>query len=310
MKKLAVNKNLPFTLVGIGCSHTQGCAFAERETESTPYWKSKVKLRWASDSLSKKYKVPCTSKYITDNLTWMSKLKQYIPISKVINFGYGGEGTDSSIRVVNNYILDKTPGSLKDHLFIFQLQTVLRNEIFFKLYNGFDLVQGQKWHLESLSSFFAYQKELGKDYYKNFYDELVFTVKYYTELLYLQSYLEKLGAQVRFFGGDPFHTMLPFTEKKIKALDLLYGTYIGTGYEKKLQGPVEVKEIFKKLNLIHLPNFGDKEDKYPVPCRLHDEGLVLNDKHLSENGNQALAESLFENINNKYKFKIDEKTLT
>jgi len=311
MKDILINKKLPFTLVGVGCSHTQGCAFAKREKlNSKSYWDNdEIKLRWASGALLKKYKVPCTPEFITNNLTWMAKLKQFIPVNKIINFGYGGEGTDSSLRAVNNYILDKPSGSLKDHLFIFQMQTPLRNEIFFKKHNGFDLVHGKEWHIESATSFFTHEKELGKYYFTNFFDELVLTFKHYTELLYLQTYLEKLGAQVRIWVDDPFHIMIPFTTKDIKALDILYRTYIGTGYEKELQGPLKVKEVFEKLNLIVLPNFGEKEDKYPVPCRLHDEGLVHDDKHLSENGNQALAESLFENINNKYKLKI-EKTLT
>ena len=49
MKKIVFDK--PVTLVGVGCSHTQGCAFATMAADSTD---EKTIITWASEKLREK----------------------------------------------------------------------------------------------------------------------------------------------------------------------------------------------------------------------------------------------------------------
>lgn len=285
MKDIVLDK--PLTLVGVGCSHTQGCAFTKGFSNG--------KLEWASPALEEKYNRPCTSNYITNNLTWMAKLKKHINIKKIINFGFGGMGTTSSLRSVRNYISLKE--SLNNHLFIFQLQSSFRNEVTFH-YNG-------EIRRDSIRHFISYSPSLFKKEYLNFFathlvDEQTDTYNYILELYYLQNILEKLGAQVRIFYNC-FYSPLLIEKEKAERVDKSFNNFRKTGYEKKLIDIPKFDKIVDNLNIIDLEGVGER--MVPRPS-LHNEGLLENDWHLSEKGNEIVAEFIFENFNNKPKSNI------
>jgi len=285
MKGIVLNR--PVTLVGVGCSHTQGCAFTKGF--------SNRELHWASPALEEKYNRPCTSDYITNNLTWMAKLKKYINVEKIINFGFGGMGTTSSLRSVRNYITKKE--SLIDHLFIFQLQSTFRNEVTFHYTDEI--------RRDSMRHFISYSPPLFKKEYLNFFatylvDEQTDTYDYILELYYLQNILEKLGAQVRIFYNC-FYSPLLIEKEKAERVDKSFNNFRKTGYEKKLIDIPKFDKIVDNLNIIDLEGVGEK--MVPRPS-LHNEGLLENDWHLSEKGNEIIAEFIFKNFNNKPKSNI------
>ena len=289
MKNLVFNK--PVTLVGVGCSHTQGCAFTEMHRDSG---ENDTIIKWASQELEEKYGKECTSEFITNNLTWMAKLKKHIPISKIINFGFGGLGTTTSLRAVKNYI--SIVPDLSNHLFIFQLQSTYRNEI---LWKGDGTVR-----MDSARHFLSYNTFLEPKFLNDvatfLVDEQMDTYMYMLELFYLQNILEKLGAEVRFFYNC-FYSPISINESATNMISNAFYIYKRTSYEKKLTGPPSFDNFVEKLNIINLESIGDKLVPRPT---LHNEGLLKDDHHLSEIGNEIVAESLFENINNKVKSNI------
>ena len=284
MKKIVFDK--PVTLVGVGCSHTQGCAFATMAADSTD---EKTIITWASEKLREKYGEECTPEFITNNLTWMSKLKKHIPITEIINFGFGGFGTTTSLRAVKNYI-SLTP-DLRNHLFIFQLQSTFRNEV---LWKGDGTVR-----MDSARHFISFNTFLDKKFLNNvstfLIDEQMDTYMYMLELFYLQNILENLGAEVRFFYNC-FYSPILIDKSTSDMISNAFYIYKKASYEKELTGPPTFDDFIKQLNIIDLSNIGDKLVPRPT---LHNEGLLEEDHHLSEKGNEIVAESLFENINNK-----------
>ncbi len=99
MIKLNIDKNIEYTLVGAGCSHTQGCAFTVFKDNE---------IEWATKAIKDKYNTPCTSDFVTNNLTWMAKLSEYLPIDKIVNLGLGGYGTTTSVRYIKDYLKNKS----------------------------------------------------------------------------------------------------------------------------------------------------------------------------------------------------------
>ena len=136
-----IDKNKSYTLVGAGCSHTQGCAF-------TIYKDNKFK--WATEAIKNKYNTDCTPDFVTNNLTWMAKLSKYIPVDKIINLGLGGYGTTTSVRHIKEYL--KTKSNINDHIFIIQMQSVFRNEIINKIFKPHSTIDSINHFLNKLDN--------------------------------------------------------------------------------------------------------------------------------------------------------------
>lgn len=287
MKDLVLDR--PVTLVGVGCSHTQGSAFSKYVKDKNDNIQD---IEWATEQLANKYKVPCTRSFVTNNLTWMAKLKDYIKIKKILNFGYGGLGTTSSITAVKNYITKNI--SLENHLFIFQLQDTYRNEIYVK--NKSDVYQPLTLGLLLGGEYI--EKELNKKYFDKFVSEKIDTFFYLRELFYLQNILEKLGAQVRIFG-PPFYNIKPYSNLEIKDIKNILEYTERISYEKTLQNLKSIEEVFSNLNIINTDNMVDGISRNRKRPTLENENLVENDLHFSETGNAIVAEYLFKNFNNK-----------
>jgi hypothetical protein len=293
MIKLNIDKNIKYTLVGAGCSHTQGCAF-------TIFNDNKVK--WATKALENKYNTLCTPDFITNNLTWMAKLSKYISLDKIINLGLGGYGTTTSIRHIKEYI--KTKSDISDHIFIIQLQSVYRNEIINKIFDPFTTI-------DSVNHFLNREEidvKFRQTYADLLFEERVQEAVYFKELLFLQNIITKLGGQVRIFF-QPWYNFPTFNKKERDNID---GAFYSVDKKSFYINEHKIKKTIKNLNIISLESknkeysIGELLGKNIRPT-LHNEDLVPDDHHLSELGNSLVAKSIFYNINNKFEA-YDEET--
>lgn len=294
MISLNIEENKKYTLVGAGCSHTQGSAFTIFNEN---------KFQWATKALENKYNTLCTPDFITNNLTWMAKLSKYILLDKIINLGLGGYGTTTSIRYIKDYI--KTKSDISDHIFIIQLQSVYRNEIINNIFDPFTTI-------DSVNHFLN-RKEIDVKF-RQTYSDLLFEERvqeaiYFKELLFLQNIITKLGGQVRIFF-QPWYTFPIFSKKEIDNID---GAFYSVDKRSFYTNKHKIKQTVKNLNIISLES-NNKEYSIgellggSIRPTLHNEDLVPDDHHLSELGNSLVAKSIFYNIDNKFDA-YDEETL-
>jgi len=293
MIDLKVDKNKSYTIVGAGCSHTQGSAFTVFKEN---------KLEWATKAIKDKYSTLCTPDFVTNNLTWMAKLSKHIPIHNIINLGLGGYGTTTSVRHIKEYLKSKT--DISDHIFIIQLQNVFRNEIINKIFNPFTTI-------DSINHFLN-RKEIDAKFRQSYLDllfnERVEEAVYLKELLFLQNIITKLGGQVRIFF-QPWYTFRIFNKKERDEID---GTFYSVDRKSFYVNEHKIKNTIENLNIISLHNNNKEYDIGELLGRnirptLHNENLVPDDHHLSELGNSLVAKSIFYNINNKFEA-YDEET--
>ena len=109
-------------LIGVGCSHTQGCACViGAGTEHQEY-------ELASFELKQKYKKEkVSSDWITENFSWIGELGNLLNVDKKINLGSGGKGIEHCVRTLRNYAFQKK--DLSNHLIIFQVPSFDRREV-------------------------------------------------------------------------------------------------------------------------------------------------------------------------------------
>ena len=300
MNKLDFNKE--YTLVGVGCSHTQGCAFTLDFRSNNPN-----EIKWANDKIAEKFNVDCSRDYITNNLTWMAFLKNHLKVSKIINLGYGGFGTTTSIRSLQNLILN-TP-SLENFLIIIQLEYPYRDELFLNTSNYGYLYHCVKEYLISNDKAHLFSNEVKSLFAKYFYSDTFAFIDHLYQLYYMQITLEKLGANVRIFGQPWFDLdHIGINQQEIYKIHEAYDYYSQTGFEKDIQGPIPILDLFNKLNIIGTEGMSYilKDKGFKNPPTLHNDYGIDGDHHLSEVGNELVAEHLFQNLDNKRIFKIQE----
>ena len=305
------------TLVAAGCSHTQGIAFTKfiknrEEPDSED---------WASEEIRKKYHPQkCTHEFITNNLTWMGKLKQLLKpkdgrdlylqgdqIDNIVNLGYGGLGTSTAIRSIWNYC-DKVE-DITDHIFVVQPQSIYRNEVYYKKLKA---PNQHQWPMCSLMDGLQHDHndidEMFKHFDMYFFDEDVEWYKYYVELSRIQKYVEAKGADFRVL-----HNWWPLPTRHwnseiIKKLESTYHTSNDVGWEKQLQTEKGVVDLLNSLNIINTTN-GHLYHKDRTKGHLHTEGLLEGDMHYSELGNEYLANCIYDNFNNVIQFEMNNNNL-
>lgn len=294
-----------YTLVAAGCSHTQGCAFTKYHSRPEHTWNDPNHIfPWANEKMANKFNTDCTADFITNNLTWMAYLRDYLNIGKIVNFGYGGLGTTTTVRSLQNYFFNTS--DLTNHLIIVQLQYNYRDEIFIKYDNG-------RIDLETLRHFYSnnYPEESGlsrirEDYLFHLYDENFLMLEYFYQLLFLQKLYEKSGAEFRIFA-KPWFTLPKLSPSEVKNYQKLYSTYYRVGWEKAVQGPLSIADLYKELNIID--TFGMSDIVYEsigkqkpldshIPT-LHRDYGVEGDYHFSELGNKYFAKHLASKLNIK-----------
>lgn len=304
MNKIDFNKC--YTLVAAGCSHTQGCAFTHYQKRSEDTWNDpNWVFLWANDTIANKFNTDCTAEFITNNLTWMAYLRNYVNIGKIVNFGYGGLGTTSTVRALQNYFMN-TP-DLTNHLVIVQLQYNYRDEVMIKYDNGRIDFETQQHLIGNNYPEDSGLSRMQKDYLFHLYDEKFLMIEYFYQLLFLQKLYEKSGAEFRLFA-KPWFTLPKFTPQEVKDYEKVYKNYVRIGWEKPVQGPLSLVNLFKELNIIDTQGFSTiVQDSLGPSFKVNDEHIptlhrdygVKGDYHASELGNSYFAKHLASKLNTK-----------
>tara|TARA_R100000278_G_scaffold115885_1_gene95031 strand:+ start:158 stop:1177 length:1020 start_codon:yes stop_codon:yes gene_type:complete len=316
MDKLKFNTRSEKILVVAGCSHTQGSAFVKSnkfDPKSGNINNKGEKLyELASYKLKQKYgKDYITSDWLTKNLTWGGKLAKILKIKDVYNFGLGGLGIDAVIRSLFNYTKDIV--SLRDHLFVIQIPCSDRKEFLandYKIHKREnDEIKEDKWHLTCIKHYadmygdefgFGTNKDFKKEYFLRHFQSSLVEILSYKELLILQSYIEGKGGQIRFFDR-PFSSPKTRTIQDEELNSSLYKNYEAISFHPNEIEHMSFKQIYDSLNIINLEDLQVYRKKLKIEnsWTLHSDGTLPGDHHYNELGNQALAQTIFKNIDNK-----------
>jgi hypothetical protein len=167
-------------LIGVGCSHTQGCAVQlDKGTEFD-------ECELATPELKKLYgKEKVSTEWITENFSWVGHLGKLLNVDKVYNFGVGGKGLEANIRMLRNYSFRVK--DLSNHLIVLQIPSLWRIEVL-----KIDERNGAV--IQMLGSLVRSYKGFS-NYLKYYHDEDFHIYRLINELYFLQDYMEKLGAK-------------------------------------------------------------------------------------------------------------------
>ena len=310
-------------LIGVGCSHTQGSAFIVGP--ETPDEHGTYEL--ASPQLKEKYKTNRVGEEFITNLSWVGKLNKYLKYDKVLNFGLGGRGLESNIRSLRSYTYKVK--DLSNHLIIIMPAPATRKEVLYlnpkKEYTGdfFSRINEHEVHPEykTIQGYSNYvldghlthgiedihpNASLKKNYFENYYHEEYFEYNSIMDLYYLQDYLELKGAKVFIcvtlagYGASEL-SVNHFYEKLINNSNKWYDFFTPEhSFYTELQTPPNIKEIIKNINWLFSIN---KDKSLYLSAKkegfsLHEAGLVYDDRHLTELGNEVLAEGLYSELKN------------
>lgn len=287
---IKVDFNKEYILAGLGCSHTQGCAFTKPDS----------KYEWATEALQKKYKVNCNPNYITNNLTWMAKLKAYFNIKEIINYGAGGQGIDNVIEGLKNlsFISD-----LNNYIIIVQISSPYRKVI--------EWTDKTKFKLSTFKEFVQYPEDsvsienfakFKSTFWDIFHKETYLLFHYLKELYFYQKILEEKGAVFRLFD-TPFFNLPLLKSTYIKKYNHAYRVLYKKMYKKPLN--TEMSLILNKLNFLYTDRINEL---FSPVSTLDSEKLVEKDQHYSEKGNEKVANFIYESINKETRFLIKNNT--
>ena len=262
------------TLIGLGCSHTQGCAFITSDTPDTPPYAgikndgNKDLYQLCTPQLRKKYKTEYVSlDFINENFTWMGYLNKHLGYEQILNFGRGGQGPEANIRSL--YAYSYKVKDLSNHLIIIRIPTFWRKEIFIK--KGADS-EGYFYGVKPLSMIINHGPvALGESYLQNYFDYNYEAMRFIYSLYFLQDYLEMKGAEF-YIWDDNFDIKdtIPCTYKDGQEKPTPISMY-----HQQLHSMPSIKEIVGKLNIFDM-------QKNPHQGTLESEDLKDNDKHESE----------------------------
>ena len=303
------------TLIGVGCSHTQGSAFIVGP--ETPDENGMYEL--ASSQLKEKYKTDKVDEKFITNLSWVGKLNKYLKYDRVLNFGLGGRGLEPNIRSLRSYAYKVK--DLSNHLIVIMPAPATRKEVlhlnpkkeytgdFFNDTSDHETIQGQSnyildGHLTSGIEDIHPNAKLKKSYFENYYHEEYFEYISIMDLYYLQDYLELKGAKVficvTLAGyGAPEISVEDYYEKLISNSNKWYEFFAPEhSFHTELQTPPNIKEVIKKINWLF--SISTDESLYLLAKKegfnLHEAGLVHDDRHLTELGNEILAQGLYSEL--------------
>ena len=300
------------TLIGLGCSHTQGSAFVKNfnsKDELGERTQIVPELEFASDELKKHYNNTLTThEWITKNLTWIGKLNNYLKYDKLLNFGFGGQGVEANVRAIHNYIFKV--GDLSNHLIIHQVPHFDRSEFLVKLFNIFNYPSNERIIVSGIKTLIAgdfskiegayFKQAIVKSYDVNFN-----TFKFIWELYQLQDLIESKGGEYRCFSLDfnwdnetskPDNIVRTKMDEVDKFRDIIEDDYKTYHPDETNFPPIE--EVIDRINWLPLSSGINLKNQ-----RLDTAGLVPGDGHFTEEGNENIANYLFGGIK-KY-----EKTL-
>ena len=258
------------TLIGVGCSHTSGCACV------VGVGTDKQEYELASKELKEKYgKETVSTKWITENFSWIGQLGNLLGVDKKLNFGFGGKGVEQCVLALRNYSFWKK--DLSNHIIVFQIPSLWRIDVLNKKKNGYWL---------SPSTGLIHNDEV-IDFFDKYYDKNFYQYKFVYELYFIQEYLKSLGAKVFFIDifcpslndgipTDKDHSKIIFDTSNLKP-----------NWESDITQVIDYEVLIENLNILKLG---------PLKLnRLSDENL-LDDNHFSESGNKELAHAIYNQI--------------
>jgi hypothetical protein len=285
MKKFEFKDNQEKILISVGCSHTQGSAFVKNITRDGIY-------ELASDMLKEKYgEEYVTSEYISKNFTWGGKLASLFDVDKFFNFGLGGMGIDACIRSIKNYCL-KTK-DISNTLFVFQIPNPIRKEILFN--KGDKIIRTQIKNLQNENNI-----PNSKEYLTTFFDFDVTEIESFSDIFFIQRYLEARGAGIRMLV-QPFQTNNVHKIQQIERYNSTFDNFLRTSFHSDLVKNIDFSIIHNSINFIDLRKLPDYVSR---PTTLHGDGTRPGDGHANAEYNQGLGKCIFDNLNNKLPKKI------
>ena len=288
-------------LIGVGCSHTSGCAVAiGAGTEHQ-------EMELASFELKQKYKKEKVSTdWITENFSWIGKLGNLLDVDKKLNFGAGGKGIEHCVRTLRNYAYGKK--DLSNHLIIFQVPSFDRREVAWN--------NGEEWFIGMLTDMLDMIDNSDgrmKTFYQYFHREDFYIVKYMYELVHIQQYMESLGAKIIFFNH--FSPHMKIVAQSPNQFDDMMEQFVKHhnihNYSSDITKMISIEDLYNSLNIINFPDTdwlrhplytGKSGFGSYLNHSLHSEGLLNRDTHLSEEGNKKLATMIYNLIKDEKPF--------
>ena len=281
-------------LIGVGCSHTQGCAIVKHRPRDDG------KYELCTDALKDKYNKDWVSTdWITENFSWVGHLGKLLNVDKVYNFGLGGRGLEANIRMLRNYSFRVK--DLSNHLIVLQIPTLVRIELVENNIAGEPIVR-------MLGDLIKKNNKGFSNYLKYYHNEDFHIYRLINELYFLQDYMEKLGAKfycstIFSFGFD----VIPDKEE----FDF-YAEDKFLNWSSQITKNIKGEELLKNINFIEVSNDGWERNKdwdgkssgfgSNQTHTLHSEGLVKDDMHMNELGNKNLAVGFYEALKDEKLF--------
>ena len=303
-------------LVGVGCSHTQGCAVVDDQCIGDNYdeqinngeeFYTQEKHLLATPELQEYFgKKYISAKTITEEVSWIGHLGDLLGVDEKVNLGAGGRGIEVNVQSLRNYAFHKK--DLSDHIFFWMLPSFHRHEV---------LRYRDKGHYEGWT-YTSFLNELsalldgtldGDDIYnkdtaiyaERFHHTEVIRYKLLSEIYFIQEYLKSLGARVVIFNyfNHDLEEMYPakWVEKERRTNESEVQSIMtsnGSHYQYYKAPYIPIKELIKRLDIIDKVRFDEyglfKEFKYKS-TNMEEAGL-RKDAHKSPEGNKWLAEAL------------------
>lgn len=277
-------------LVGLGCSHTQGCAFIKKILSETEDWEYEL----ASPQLKQKYGREYVDQEFLTNLSWLGQLNKHLGFKQVLNFGGGGFGPQQNIDSIKSYIIDKV--NLNNHLFIWQMPSFERITLTYKI--GSDKVV-----LETFGNLLSRNDDDSFQCLDLLYDDIYQKMKLLEDVFLVQKLIESMGGVI-YFIFKPLCKINFLTSENIDYYKNLFIDYDRVKNYKNYHKHLSVQKYFDKLNILEVNNFTSLNHSGvgPKSWTLHGENLLKDDYHYSEHGNYLLAQSLYNEL-----IQIDER---
>jgi hypothetical protein len=283
------------TLVGIGCSHTAGTAFLKGLSRSKDGSWLGLTGDWASKALAKKYHYgEPTMEWVTNNLTWMAKLNNYLQYDKIVNLGVGGQGLEVNIMNMKLYI-DKQE-DLSNHIFIHQIPGLSRVNVFHR--------DTKEWKWTPIKDFIKLRGSSSMKFVDYYFNEDFYTLNNFYEIYYLQKHIENLGGKYYCFSFDGEGPLQSYSrefwdsDKEILSLDRF--EKINDIIQQDLiyfEGKLQARKSFRKVVLdINWLSMIKSNNRVFHGKRLYEQGLLKGDGHFTEDGNEVIAKLIWNSI--------------
>lgn len=271
-------------LVGLGCSHTQGCAFVKKITNNDENGQYEL----ASAQLKQKYGREFVDQEFLTNVSWLGQLNKQLGFKQVLNFAGGGFGPQQNIESIKSYIIDKD--NLNNHLFIWQVPSFDRITLLHK--------SNEVYTLETFGNLINPDSD-----FKNYeclellFNEIYSKIKLFEDVYFIQKLIQSMGGLV-YLIFKPLGDYNFLTDKNVDYYNNFFEVFDKVRIYKKYHTKINILDYIEKLNVLKVPGFTSVNHSGigPSSWTLKGEGLLEGDAHYSEHGNYLLAQSLYNEL--------------